>query len=648
MPNPRISLVALVGALLLAPFVVCAAAADAPLSPAQTLNRYQIGDLRFSPDGTRVAFTVGEPVKGATRKTNIWMLDVAAKRARRFTSGPKSDTSPRWSPDGRSLAFLSDREEGETQIYVMRADGGEAAKLTTAKQSIQAFDWSPDGKRIAFLARVPKTEDQEKKEKERDDARVIDDAVNRVQVWVVDVEGGRVSQLTRGAFAARSVQWHPDGARLVVVAKDPPESEEWSERIAAITAADGSLSVIAAPKGPIGSVLLSPDGRSVAWTGARVDGPSAHDLYVAPSSGGAARNLTGASLDRPVGQYAWRLDGTLVGVVAQGFSSALVTIRPDGTTSPIALPVLPSAFAVSSAGATVVVGQTATHLPELYLSSAAGGAMEQVTDFHAAWAKIPILATRPFHYKSFDGLDIEAALLTPPDAVPGRRLPLVVLVHGGPTGRWTTGFEPWGQMLAARGFAVLYPNIRGSVGYGHAFIESNRADWGGGDFKDVMAGVDAVIAQGIADPQRLGIGGWSYGGYMAAWAITQTNRFKGSVSGACMSDLASEFGTENGSAGDEWFYGTPYERQADFIKSSPITFIKNAKTPTLILQGESDTTDPIGQSQQLHRGLKHYDVPVEFVVYPREPHGLREEKHQVDMLGRLLGWFERYVKPEGR
>ena len=201
----------------------------------------------------------------------------------------------------------------------------------------------------------------------------------------------------------------------------------------------------------------------------------------------------------------------------------------------------------------------------------------------------------------------------------------MVLVHGGPTARWSDTFEPWGQLLAARGYAVLYPNVRGSTGYGHRFLEMNRGDWGGGDFKDVMAGVDALIARGIADPDRLGIGGWSYGGYMAAWAVTQTNRFKAAVSGAPVIDLASEFGTEDGSSYDEWFYGTPYERLDGFIRSSPITHVKNVKTPTLLLQGESDGTDPIGQSQQFYRGLKRYGVESDFVLYPREPHGLREQ-----------------------
>jgi dipeptidyl aminopeptidase/acylaminoacyl peptidase len=247
-------------------------------------------------------------------------------------------------------------------------------------------------------------------------------------------------------------------------------------------------------------------------------------------------------------------------------------------------------------------------------------------------------------YKSTDGTSIEAALLRPAGAS-RQPAPLVVLVHGGPTGRWSDTFEPWGQLLAARGYAVLYPNVRGSTGYGHAFVEMNRADWGGGDFKDVMAGVDVMIARGIADPNRLGIGGWSYGGYMAAWAVTQTTRFKAAVSGAPVIDMASEFGTERGSAYDEWFYGTPYEKPEGFVRSSPITHVKNAKTPTLLLQGEDDTTDPIGQSQQFYRGLKRYGVETDLVLYPREPHGLREEKHLLDRLDRVVAWYDKHLQP---
>jgi len=254
------------------------------------------------------------------------------------------------------------------------------------------------------------------------------------------------------------------------------------------------------------------------------------------------------------------------------------------------------------------------------------------------------VAPERIKYRSFDGTEIEAALLVPRRAATDSRIPLVVLVHGGPTGRWSDAFESWGQLLAARGYAVLYPNVRGSTGYGERFVEMNRADWGGGDFKDVMAGVDAMIARGLADPERLAIGGWSYGGYMAAWAVTQTTRFKAAVSGAPVIDLASEYGTEAGPAYDEWFYGLPYEKPDGFIRSSPITHVKHAKTPTLLLQGEDDTTDPIGQSQQFYRGLKRYGVDAELVLYPREGHGLREEKHLLDRLNRVVAWYDKYLK----
>ena len=235
-------------------------------------------------------------------------------------------------------------------------------------------------------------------------------------------------------------------------------------------------------------------------------------------------------------------------------------------------------------------------------------------------------------------------MIKPKGFISGTPMPLIVLVHGGPTGAWSDSIESWGQLLTQRGFAIFYPNIRGSTGYGQKFIEMNRADWGGADFRDVMAGVDYLVAQKIADPARLGIGGWSYGGYMAEWAITQTNRFKAAVSGAGMANLASEFGTEAGSSGDQWFFGVPYENLDTFMKSSPVKYLKNARTPTLILQGEADRTDPLGQSQELYRGLKYYGVEAELVLYPREGHGLAEEKHLIDRLTRIVAWYEKHLK----
>jgi dipeptidyl aminopeptidase/acylaminoacyl peptidase len=272
------------------------------------------------------------------------------------------------------------------------------------------------------------------------------------------------------------------------------------------------------------------------------------------------------------------------------------------------------------------------------------GSPQQLSHLNDSWKEYALSKPELYKYKSFDGVDIQAALLKPRDSQGKSKLPLIALIHGGPTGRWSDSIETWGQLLAARGYAVFYPNIRGSVGYGQKFVEANRGDWGGGDFKDVMAGVEDLVKRGIADPNRLGIGGWSYGGYMAEWAITQTNDFKAAVSGAGMADLISEFGTEDHPAGDEWFYGVPWEKPEGFLNSSPFVYLKNAKTPTLVLQGDADTVDPLGQSEELYRGLKRYGVEAEFVRYPREPHGMHEEKHLLDRLNRILAWYDAHLK----
>jgi dipeptidyl aminopeptidase/acylaminoacyl peptidase len=297
---------------------------------------------------------------------------------------------------------------------------------------------------------------------------------------------------------------------------------------------------------------------------------------------------------------------------------------------------------VAANGAIAFVGQAATLPQELYVLPR-DGAVRRATDLNAAWKDIALVTPESVHYRSFDGLTIDAALLRPKHAG-NTRLPLIVLVHGGPAGAWSDAIETWGQLLVAHGFAVLYPNIRGSVGYGQHFIETNRADWGGADYKDVMAGVDAMFQRGVADSSRLGIGGWSYGGYMAEWAITQTNRFKAAVSGAGMVDLIAEFGTERGPAYDRWYFGLPYENAKQFLESSPFMYMQHAHTPTLILQGLEDTTDPPGQSQALYRALKFYGVTAQLVEYPREEHGLRERRHLIDRLTRVVDWFTRYVR----
>jgi dipeptidyl aminopeptidase/acylaminoacyl peptidase len=617
------------------------ASAQGPLTPAQTLDRRTIGDLEFSHDGSRLVFTVTEPVKGAARPRALWMLDVASGRVRPLTFSGKSDSDPRWSPDGTSIAFVSDRD-GTPQLYRLPMRGGDAEKLTDRQEAVGAFRWSPDGTRVALLMAEPKPDAQQKRERDKDDSRVVDKDTRRARVWILDLASRTLKQVTSGSWQIAQIEWLPSGDRLVAAATAKPASDQWSQHLYAINVGNGEFTEIGAPRGPLGAFALSPDGRTIAYAGARVDGPDAHDLWLQTIGGGAARNISGTSVDRPISQLRWVDAQTLAATVQRGFKSEIAFItadRPPATVTGIETN--PSAFAWFE-NAVAYVGETATRAPELWIKSR-DRAAKKVTAFNDAWTSIPLVAPEFVKYTSAGGVEIEAALLKPqgPSSQP---LPFVVLVHGGPTARWSDAFEPWGQLLAARGYAVLYPNVRGSVGYGQRFVEMNRADWGGGDFKDVMAGVDWAIARGIADPNRLGIGGWSYGGYMAAWAVTQTTRFKAAVSGAPVIDMASEFGTETGSAYDEWFYGTPYEKLDGFIKSSPMTYVKNVKTPTLLLQGEDDTTDPIGQSQQFYHGLKRYGVDADLVLYPREPHGLREEQHLLDRLTRVVAWYDKYLK----
>ncbi|HEY7292122.1 MAG TPA: S9 family peptidase [Vicinamibacterales bacterium] len=624
------------GALLM---VGATLAADGPLTPEQTLDRRAIGDLEFSPDGARLTFTVAEPIKGTSRARALWMLDVKSGVARPLTFSGKNDASPRWAPDGSEIAFTSDREE-PTGLYLLPLRGGEAERITGKDERVDAFRWSPDGTRIAILMREAKSADLKARERDKDDGRAVDHDDRQPRIWIVERASKHVRQLTAGPWRLRQIEWLPDGKHLVGVATDHPASNQWTDRVYRIDADGGGFTEIAAPRGPIGAIVPSPDGSALAYVGARVDGPEPHDLYVQSLGGGKAVNLS-ESLDRPVNGPRWIDAQTLMVNVQRGFRTALATVSRSGRTEWLdGGSVNPGAFARSSTGTVAFVGESTASAPELYLQSP-GAPPRAVTTLNAQWSSIPVARPEVVEYKGFDGVSIEAALLKPAGAGP---FPFVVLVHGGPTGRWSDAFEPWGQLLAARGYAVLYPNVRGSTGYGQKFVEMNRADWGGGDYKDVMAGVDAMIARGVADAARLGIGGWSYGGYMAAWAVTQTTRFKAAVSGAPVIDMASEFGTEDNSAYDEWFYGTPYERLDGFTKSSPMTFVKNVRTPTLLLQGEADLTDPIGQSQQFYRGLKHYNVESSLVLYPREPHGLREEKHLLDRLNRVVAWFDKYLK----
>ncbi len=628
----------LLGSLAFLAFAVSSGAAV--LTPEQAIKTRAISGITFSPDTARLACVVSEPPKGGPPETHIWMLNVPTAEFRQLTFSAKSDSSPRWSPDGHTLAFLSNRGE-RMQIYLLRTDGGEASPLTTGKTAAGQFRWSPDGTQIAFLAPEPKSDVEEKKDKDKDDAKVADREQDLPRLWVVDLQSKKTRQVTRGSWRIGQFEWiSPD--RILAVATSQPKVETWNQAIYTVSVADGNFTKFSQPNQPFGGLTVSPNRSVVGFVAAHNAGPDSHDLFFEPAVGGAPRDAT-ASIDRRVLGVKWQNDSTALISVADGFRSRIYRLPVDGAPARVDLPYSNGDFDIARDGTLAFVGQAFNRLPELFLQHA-GDQPKQVSHVQQGWDGITLADAELFRFKSFDGKEIEAALMKP-KAAGGAKLPLILYVHGGPAGNFSATYSSWPQLLVAHGYEVVMVNPRGSTGYGEEFLKANHADWGGGDFKDVMAGMDAVLARGETDPNRVGIGGWSYGGYMAEWAITQTNRFKAAVSGAGMFDLAAEFGTEAGPEGDEWYFGTPWEHPERFAHSSPYMYIRNAKTPTLILQGENDTTDPMGQSTALYRALKRYGVEAELVLYPREPHGPREEKHQIDILTRMLGWFDRYLSP---
>jgi len=621
-------------------------AAGKPPTPEALLSLRHLSGLEFSPDGTRVAFVVAEPSKGDQRSGHIWLFDVSTSSFRQLTYSEKSESSPKWSQDGKSLAFLSNRDTNQ-QIYLLSMSGGEAAPLTKGKRSISRFSWSHDGKLMAFLAPEAKTDAEEKKEKDKDDARVTDKDDKHARLWLLNLADKSERALSPANYQLSDLAWFPDGKSLAVIATDHPESDQNTERIFRVSVSgdpQSSMTQLFAPHGPFGGLDIAPTGNIISFVGCREDGPSPHDLWLLPVGMHAAKNLTATNLDRPVSGYRWNKDESLVLLAADGFTRKLIRYSAAGVREGLSTPdTMPSSFTVSASGVIAFVGESFIEPQELWLS-VPGQQPKKFPEFNKFFADYASMKPELYNYKSFDGAEIEAALVKPAGYDGKSKLPLIALIHGGPTSAWESSIEAWGQLLVARGYAVFYPNIRGSVGYGEKFIESNRVDWGGGDFKDVMWGVDDLVAKGIADTNRLGIGGWSYGGYMSEWAITQTTRFKAAVSGAGMANLISEYGTEQHPSYDEWFWSLPYEKPTGFLNSSPFLYVKNAKTPTLILQGDADTVDPLGQSQELYRGLKRYGVETELVVYPREPHGFHEEKHLVDRLNRIVAWYDAHMK----
>ena len=629
-----------------------------PLTAERGERRWGLDDLEFSPDGTRVVFSVQTPIEGPAFSRNIWVLEVATRKLRQFTASSSREGHPHWSPDGEKLAFLSNRS-GSMQIHLVRLDGGEARRLTSNPTSVESFVWSPDGRRIAFVAPDPRTEEERRQEKEivRFVGMYFYQATRPLQLWALDVESGESRKLTRSpwriadSYWEPNITWAPGGDLLYVSATNDPLPDLLTNRIYTVRVSDGNIREFARPHGGFGKLKVSPDGKMLSYLGARGEAFEDDDLFVMPLSGGSPRNLTGASINRRLWGYEWLPDGRVMVQALWGFHSKFFVCSLDGKAEEYQGLDVPASghYGYSKAFAAtpdtlVFVGERAEVAPELWISTAPGRA-QQISHFNREWDGIPLAPIEIVQYASFDGVEIEAGLLKPADYQEGTRIPLVILIHGGPSAKFSDRFRWWAQMLTSHGIAVLCPNIRGSTGYGYEFLVSNRYDWGGGDFKDVLAAADHVIGLGVADPDRLGIGGWSYGGYMSAWAITQTTRFKAAVIGAPMTDMISMYGSSERWSHyyDTWYLGTPYENRERFIQMSPVTHVQNVRTPALLMVGERDENTPLGQCLEFFRGLQRHGVESKLAVYTGAGHFPRDTRQQIDVHQRFVGWFLKHL-----
>jgi dipeptidyl aminopeptidase/acylaminoacyl peptidase len=645
--------------------------AEQSWTPDLLLKVKRVGPVVPSPDGSRVAFVVSQAVTDGEKSewlSHIHVANADGSETFQLTRGDKSATQPRWSADGRWIAFLSprgsDKDKERTNLFRIRIGGGEAEALTNEKASISGFEWAPDGKSIAFVMPDPKTDDEEKAAKEKRDARVVDGDEKLARLYVITVEkndeGKRPpKRLTNGSMHVTGLDWSPDSSKIAFSHQKTTKVFEQND-ISIVSASGGDSKPLLATAANENGPLFSPDGGSIAYTVS--DDPPTWAFTgwarVMPAEGGPSRTLA-KTFDEQPSILGWSADGRLVYVQeTHGTVGRISTLPVDGGAPNVVSPpeINPGAAMLNRAATAIGFAHAwSDKAPEAYVARTQPFAANQVSRVQTLPPadQAPLGRTEVVRWKASDGLPIEGLLTYPVGYTTGKRFPLLVVVHGGPTGVFTQSFigmpNPYPiAIFAARGYAVLRCNVRGSSGYGRKFRYANYQDWGGGDYRDIMSGVDHVIAQGVADPDRLGIMGWSYGGYMTSWVITQTKRFKAASVGAGVTNLMSFTGTADIPGFIPDYFGGEYWDVLDRWRARSAMFnVKGVTTPTLIQHGEDDRRVPVSQGYELYNALLRQRVPVKMIVYPRQPHGVQEPKLIKDTMDRNLEWFDRWILGRG-
>ena len=623
------------------------------------LSLSSVSDAQISPDGRWVAYVVTKSdLKQNASDSDVWLVSASGGTPVKLTTSPKNDNQPRWSPDGKRLAFVSAREE-KPQIFLISPFGGESQQLTTSKTGVQSFDWAPEGNRIAYVAQREPTPEEEQKQKDKDDAQVIDRAYKYSRIWVVDIRTRKAVELVKGDFSATDPQWSPSGEWLAYVVTPTPKADDGSLSDIWVTdVAAGTSHKLYENAGPDSSPRWSPEGRFIAFLSRDKPAELGQSWLTVISSetgspdGAYPRRLARNLVYQP-GAPIWSHDGSTIYFTAsvkttsQLFAASLFGGEWKQLTDFAGMTGSPT---FSSDGSSIAFTRASvTQPPDVYTAKVSSiGTPQKRTDHNPQIRDLSLATSEVIRWPGSDGKEIEGILVYPVNYERGKRYPMVALIHGGPAGVWTQNFAAswsnFGQVWAGKGWAVFYPNVRGSSGYGEDFLLSNVKDWGGGDYRDIQTGIDHLIAKGIADPDRLAQSGWSYGGYMTAWTLVRTTRFKAAMVGAGLTNMYSMYSTNDlQRILDGYFGGQPWDNAEFYWSKSAMAFIRKAKTPTLILHGAADARVPPSQAQELYMGLKHNGVPVELVLFPREPHGLQEPRHQLDKMRREYAWFSKHV-----
>jgi dipeptidyl aminopeptidase/acylaminoacyl peptidase len=666
-----------------------------------------VHDPEMSPDGQWVAYVVGTTRKKEDkREQRIWMIRASGGEAIALTAEGVSSSHPRWSPDGKFLAFLSGRNEGKTQVWLLNRLGGEAQKLTDTAQDVEDFAWAPDGRRMVLTLQDPtpeeleeakdkdkqteKEQEAEKKDKKSKTPKpwVIDrlqfkeDTVGyldrrRTHLYVFEVPGKTMTQITSGDYDDTEPAWSPDGKRIAFTSnRSKPDPDRTYNTDIWVVAADNNdkgehLTQVTTNLGSDRGAAWSPDGKWIAYvtqTEPKLFEYATKHLAVSPGGGGEAKVLT-RELDRSVESPRFSADGKTIYFIVDDDGTqnlAAYTVNTEtGSVSfgdgvlgkrPVDGRVALSAYSfrkgggaggnVASEGIAALVS-TPERPDEVFVL--AGGRLTQLTHVNdELLAKIQLSSGEYVHFKSQDGTTVSGYLYRPVDRTPGTRVPTLVRPHGGPVWAYYAEFQDEAQIFAANGYAVLLPNPRGSSGYGQKYCQAIFADWGNKDYQDDMAMVDWAVEQGIADPEKLGVGGWSYGGISTDFIIGQTRRFKAAISGAGEALNVSFYGHDHYVRDWETELGAPWDKQSRAVwdKLSPFYRVNEITTPTMFMGGEVDWNVPILGGEQMYQAMKSLGRETALVVYPGEYHGFTVPSHIRDRLLRYLAWYGHYVKGE--